>query len=71
MNKEDPPECISCNCPLSIYHILWVWCDFTPIRNTLFNNIQSMRDLFSNINYHIILRYLKECDLYNSECYTH
>ena len=54
VNKEDQPECISCDCPLSIYHILLECCDFTPIRNTLFNNIQSMWDLFSNTNYHII-----------------
>ena len=64
INKEQQPECISCNCPLSVYHILLECCDFTPIRNTLFNNIQSMHDLFTNTSYHIILRYLKECDLY-------
>jgi hypothetical protein len=47
-----------------VYHILLECCDFTPIRNTLINNIQSMHGLFANASYHIILRYLKECDLY-------
>ena len=64
LNKELQPECISCNCPLSIYHVLLECCDFTPIRIRLFNNIQSMWDLFNNTSYHVILRYLKECDLY-------
>ena len=64
LSGELQPECISCDCPLSIYHLLLECCDFTPIRNRLFDNIQSMRDLFNNTNYSVILRYLKECDIY-------
>ena len=64
LNKEFQPECISCNCPLTIYHILLECCDYTPIRIRLFGNIQSMRDLFANIDYHVILQYAHECDIY-------
>jgi hypothetical protein len=31
LNKEFQSECISCNCPLSIYHILLECCNYTPI----------------------------------------
>jgi hypothetical protein len=64
LNKEFQPGCISCNCPLSIYHILLECCDYTPIRIRLFGNIQFMRDLFANIDYHGILQYVHECDIY-------
>jgi hypothetical protein len=47
LNKELQPECISCVCPLSIYHILLECSDYTPIRIRLFGNIQSMQEIWA------------------------
>jgi hypothetical protein len=57
LNKELQPECMSCSCPLSICNILLECCDFTPMRNRLFDNIQSTRDLYSNTDWSYYLFY--------------
>ena len=39
LNREFQPECISCDCPLTIQHILLECCDFTPTRTSLFDKL--------------------------------
>ena len=43
--KEDPPQCINCNCRLTVKHILFDCVDFIKTRNKHFNE-NSFKDLF-------------------------
>lgn len=64
ITRELQPECISCECPLTISHILLECIDFSPCRDRLFKNVQTMHELFANINVYTILEFLRETDFY-------
>ena len=65
LNRESQPECISCDCPITINHILLECSDFTPIRSRLFGSIKTMYELFTNVHVYKILEYLQETDYYS------
>ena len=64
LKGEQQPECISCNCPLTLYHIFLECIDTFPARNLLLDYIQSMQDLFTKVNINDILLFLQESDFY-------
>jgi len=63
LRKEDKPQCIPCNEPITVEHILLHCTDFTNIRDKYYN-CSSINDLFSSVNPINIIRYLKEIQLY-------
>ena len=63
LKAEPRPDCIGCQCPLTVRHILIDCTDFSHIRQKYFNKA-SMRDLFNDIKPEIILDFLKEIQLY-------
>ena len=65
LKGEQQPECIFCDCPLTLHHIFLECPDTLPARNSLLNNVQTMQDLFTQVNISDILQFLQECDFYN------
>ena len=63
--SEQQPECIFCDCPLTIHHIFLECSDALPARNLLPNNVQTMQDLFTQVNISDILQFLQEWGFYN------
>ena len=62
--KGDPiPQCIPCQCPLNVKHILIECHDFAHIRNRYFN-VNSMGDLFKNVDPSKILKFIKDIGLF-------
>jgi len=64
LKGEDPPECVGCQCPCTIAHILIHCVDFLHIRTKYFN-VTCMQELFSSVSLCDIIKYLKEINLYN------
>jgi ribonuclease HI len=63
LKGEDQPECIPCQCALTIKHILIDCVDFSVIRQNHFN-VKSLKELFDTIDTRVLLKYLKEIGLY-------
>ena len=63
LKGEPAPECIACQCPLTVRHILIDCIDFVHIRRKYFNKA-SMRELFHDVKPELILDFLKEIQLY-------
>ena len=64
LKREDQPECIPCQCPLSVRHILVECVDFAPIRSQYFE-AESLKELFENYDADVILSFLKEIGLFS------
>jgi len=56
-------ECGTCQCPLTVKHILVVCVDLKDVRNKHFV-ASSMKDLFDNIEAHKIIVFVKETRFY-------
>ena len=63
LKGEDQPECVPCQAPLSIKHILIDCVDFAPQRNRYFH-VSSMSELFKKITVDKILTFLKDIGIY-------
>ena len=63
MKGEDPPECVPCQCPLTMKHILIDCIDFHNTRIQYFN-VHSMKELFDNVQPTLILSFLKDIGLF-------
>ena len=64
LKNEDQPECIPCQTPLTIKHILIDCVDFAPQRDT-FYTAESLNVLFDKIPADKILSFLKHIGLYH------
>ena len=62
--NEDFPECIPCDCPMTIKHILIECIDTAEIRRQYFNCID-LKTLFNSVAGGTILAYLSEINLIN------
>ena len=60
--NEDFPECIPCNCPMTIKHMLIECIDTAEIRRQYFNCID-LKTLFNSVAGGTILAYLSEINL--------
>ena len=58
LKGEPPPECIPCNCPLTIKHLLVECVDFTDVRQR-FYQVPSLQDLFKTVKPDMISEFLK------------
>ena len=65
LQGEQQPECIFCDCPLTIQHIFLECSDTFSARNLLFGNVKTMHDLFTMFDVNVLLQFLQECDFYN------
>ena len=63
MKGEPPPECIPCNCLLTIKHLLIECVDFNDVRQR-FYQVPSLQDLFKTVKPEVILEFLKAAALY-------
>ena len=61
---EEQPECIPCQCPLSVRHILIECVDFAAIRSQYFD-AETLKELFEKVSADVILLFLKEIGLFN------
>ena len=60
--NEDPPECIPCNTPLTIKHVLIECVDTADIRKQFFN-CPDLKTLFNSVAGDTILAFLAEVNL--------
>ena len=63
LKGEDPPQCIACDCQLTVKHILFECVDFIESRNRHFS-VNSFRELFEKVPPDSILSYLHEIGLF-------
>jgi hypothetical protein len=63
LHREDPPECVFCQCPLTVKRILTECGDTALIRNNYFDT-KCMKDLFTNVSLNKILGFLLETGFY-------
>ena len=63
LKGEDPPECVSCNEPFTVKHVLIDCIDFQLTRDRYYR-VQDMKELFDTVNVSSILDFLKEIKLY-------
>ena len=58
LKGEPPPECILCNCPLTIKHLLIECADFNDVRQR-FYQVSSLQGPFKSVKPEVILDFLK------------
>ena len=63
LKGEPPPECIPCDCPLTIKHLLIECADFNDVRQG-FYQVPSLQDLLKTVKPEVILDFLKVAALY-------
>jgi len=63
LSGDDLPECGTCQCPLTVKHILVECADLKDVRNKHFV-ASSIKDLFDNIEAHKIIDFIKETCFY-------
>jgi len=63
LSGDDLPECGTCQCPLTVKHILVECVDLKDVRNKHFVAF-SIKDLFDNIEAHKIIDFIKETRFY-------
>ena len=59
LSGDDLPECGTCQCPLTVKHILVECANLKDIRNKHFV-ASSIKDLFDNIEAHKIIDFIKK-----------
>ena len=63
LSGDDLPECCTCQCPLTVKHILVECVDLKDVRNK-HNVASSIKDLFDSIETHKIIDFIKETRFY-------
>jgi hypothetical protein len=63
LKGEPQPQCVPCQCPLTVEHILIHCIDFGLARQMFFN-VASLYDLFENVQVGKVLEFLKAINLY-------
>lgn len=63
LKDEDQPQCISCQCPLSVEHLLLKCSGFNVVRQKYFD-VNSLKELFTTVPSSMVLSFLRETGLY-------
>ena len=63
LNRDDPPECISCQTPLTVEHILLNCAEFMQIRESYYT-CDTLAELFSTVPPRTIVEFIKEIGFY-------
>ena len=66
LKGEPPPECVTCNCRLTISHILVDCIEYDFFRLILFENNFTLTDIFNNVSPNKIISFIKTAGLYNT-----
>ena len=66
LKGEPPPECVTCNCHLTISHILVDCIEYDLFRLILFENNFTLTDIFNNVSPNKIISFIKRTGLYNT-----
>ena len=68
LKGEPPPECVTCNCRLTISHILVDCIEYDFFRLILFksNFTLTLTDIFNNVSPNKIISFIKRAGLYNT-----
>ena len=64
LKSEDQPQCIACDEPFTVKHILLDCIDLLPTRELFYRNVTSLKTLFETVQIHKIFDYLKHVGLY-------
>ena len=64
LKGEPPPECIVCNCTVTVKHLLLNCVDFDAIRQQ-FYQVADKPELFKSVSPEKIVGFLKAADLFN------
>jgi len=64
LKGEDPPECVYCNEPFTVNHLMIECFDLQPTRDRYYL-VHDMKDLFDTINITRIIEFLKAVNLYS------
>ena len=62
LKGEEAPQCVSCNAPLTVEHILIDCKDLAPSRDRFFR-VDSLSVLFDTVKFKLIFEYLKDVNL--------
>ena len=65
LKGEPPPECTTCECQLTIQHILVDCIEYDFIRPELFGNNTTLKDIFDNVPSDDIVMFIKRAHLFN------
>jgi len=60
----DQPECVTCQCPLTVKNILIECTDFRDIRNKYFV-ASTVKDVFEQVSMRNVINFIKETHFYN------
>ena len=66
LKGEPPPVCVTCNCHLTISHILVDCIEYDFFRLILFENNFTLTDIFNNVSPNKIISFIKRAGLYNT-----
>ena len=66
LKGDPPPECVTCDCRLTISHILVDCIEYDFFRLILFENNFTLSDIFNNVSPNKIISFIKRTGLYNT-----
>ena len=64
LKGEPPPFCLPCNETITVEHLLIKCVDLADVRKR-FYNVNTMNDLFNNVNFTKLLNFLKTINIYH------
>ena len=64
LKGEDQPECIPCQCPFTVEHIL-VNCQDLALTRQKYYTVSSLKELFNTVPNSQVLNFLQDIHLYN------
>ena len=64
LNREEPPQCVGCDKPFTVRHILLECVDFSNVRNKYYH-VDTIKQLFNDVPIDNIFLFLKEINLFN------
>ena len=65
LKGEPPPECTTCECQLTIQHILVDCIEYDFIRPELFDVNTTLKEIFDNVSSDDIITFIKRAHLFN------
>lgn len=66
MKQEPPPECVTCQCRLTIQHILVDCIEYDFFRTDLFKDNVTLYSIFKNVSPDTIILFVKRAFFYNA-----
>ena len=64
LNREEPPQCVGCDKPFTVRHILLECVDFSNVRNKYYH-VNTIKQLFNDVPIDNIFLFFKEINLFN------